>query len=229
MRASGRLVGFVSNISSRGAEEVAAKLTRLGFPAGPEEVIVPLDVLRDHPRLAGRPPTLVVGDPAIVAAVGEITTVTRDPGQAELVVLGLDHALSYPKLADALQPLLRGAPLLSLNADARVPSAGGRFVPGAGAIAAILETAAGIRSEVVGKPSSSFFLAALRRFGADAREAVMVGDTLDSDVAGGNAAGMTTVHVGPDRSSTHDPPPEPDHHLTVVRELRRLLDGEPYT
>lgn len=225
VRASGRRVGFVSNISSGRGRDVAAKLQRLGFTADPAEVVVPIDALREHPRLAERPPTLVVGNATVVEAVAAITRVTRDPEEAELVVLSRDRELRYDTLADALQPLLRGAPLLSLNADVRVPVVGGRIVPGAGAIAAALEAAAGIRTEVVGKPSPSFFRAALHRFDLRASETVMVGDTLDADVAGGNAAGMTTVFVGSDRASALEPPPVPAYAIADVRDLGTLLWG----
>lgn len=223
VRASGRRVGFVSNVSSTRAADVSAKLHRLGFTATPDEVIVPLDLLAAHPLLAGRPRALVIGNDAVRAAVAEATKVTHDPQEAELVVLARDRAFDYGTLSDALQPLLRGAPLLALNVDARVPAEGGRIEPGAGALAASLETAAGVRAEVVGKPAPSFFQAALRRFGVDAAEAAIVGDTLDADIAGGSAAGMITVHVGTNRGSAHRTPPVPDHAVSDVRGVRALL------
>src|SRR5690606_22040661 len=121
-----------------------------------------------HPLVLARPTCLVVGRPEVRAAVAESTAVTDDPDAAQMVVLSRDPDLTYWTLADALQPLLRGAPLLTLNADLRVPVGDGRILPGAGALAAALSAAAGIEAEVVGKPSAFFFRTALRHFGVDA-------------------------------------------------------------
>lgn len=223
LRASGRRVGFLTNISSGRARDLAAKLTRLGIPTEPRDVLMPIEAFADHPFVRERPTALVVGRPEVRAAVAESTAVTNDPDAAEMVVFSRDPDLTYWTLADALQPLLRGAPLLALNSDLRVPVEGGRVLPGAGAFVAALSAAAGIEAEVVGKPSAFFFRTALRRFGVAAHRAVMVGDTLDSDVAGGLAAGLTTVHVGGNTMSLHDPAPRPDHVVEGLAGVRTLL------
>ncbi len=223
LRASGRTVGFVTNISSGRARQIAEKLTRLGIPTTPDEVLMPVEALAEHPRMRARPTTFVIGQSELRTTVAELTDVTHDPDRAELVLLSRDPQLRYDDLADALQPLLRGAPLLALNVDLRVPVADGRILPGAGALATALASAAGIEVEVVGKPSRFFLDTALRRFGVDRDEAVMVGDTLDSDIAGGRAAGLTTVHVGGDLRTLRDPAPQPDLSLPGVSGLRGLL------
>ena len=51
----------------------------------------------------------------------------------------------------------------------------------------------------------------------------MVGDTLDSDIAGGAAAVMRTVQVGASSASRLDPVPVPDHRVAAVTGLRPLL------
>lgn len=223
LRADGRKIGFVTNISSGRARDIAGKLTRLGIPAEARDVHMPIEAFAEHPSVRGRPRTFVVGQPEVRAAVAEATEVTDDPDLAELVVFSRDPELTYHTLAEALQPLLRGAPLLTLNGDLRVPVEGGRILPGAGALVTVLTTAAGIEAEVVGKPSAFFFSTALRRFGVAAGRAVMVGDTLDSDIAGGRAAGLWTVHVGGNLMSLHDPAPRPDFAVAELADLRPLL------
>jgi HAD superfamily hydrolase (TIGR01450 family) len=224
LRASGRTVAFLTNTSNSRASHVAAKLSDLGIRADPRDVVMPIDVLAEHPRLAGRPPAFVMGRPEVRAAVAEITPVTDDPDEATVVVLSRDTELTYQQLADGAHVLLRGGALLALNVDRQVPVEGGRILPGTGAIAAALTAASGVAADVVGKPSPFFFAAALRRFGAQPGTALMVGDTLDSDIAGGLAAGLRTVLVGSEGpASLHDPAPVPHHRVARLHDLRFLL------
>jgi HAD superfamily hydrolase (TIGR01450 family) len=223
LRRSGRRVAFLTNTSNSRAVTVAAKLERLGIPATPEEVLMPIEILAEHPQLRSRPPVWVVGQPAVREAVAAITEIAAEPERARVLVLSRDSDLSYWGLADALQVLVRGGALLALNLDARVPVEGGRMLPGTGALAAALSYASGVQAEVVGKPSRFFFETALRRFGTTAEKAVIVGDTLDSDVAGGAGVGMRTVLVGASPASTLDPAPVPDHAVADLREARGLF------
>jgi HAD superfamily hydrolase (TIGR01450 family) len=222
LRRSGRRVAFLTNTSNGRAVTVAAKLERLGIPATPDEVLMPIEVLAEHPRLAGRPSVWVVGLPDVKRAVASVTPVAQRPDEAELVVLSRDPHLTYGDLADALQVLVRGGALLALNRDARVPVEHGRVLPGTGALAAALSYASGVEPEVVGKPSRFFFEAALRRFGVPAAEAVIVGDTLESDIAGGQNVGMRTILVGGVPSSGVADAPVPDHVVARLAELLAL-------
>ena len=58
-----------------------------------------------------------------------------------------------------------------------------------------LEAATGITAEVIGKPSTAFFAAALADVGVVAEEAVMIGDDVVSDVRAAGAAGITGILV----------------------------------
>ena len=222
-RAAGLRIGFLTNISTGSSETLAAKLDRLGVPTPPEHVFMPISALHAHPYLATRPPTYVLGRPQVVSDVAAITHVTDDPEEAELVVLSRDPQLDYSRLADAAHVLNRGGRLLALNLDARVPVEGGRMLPGNGAIAAALTVATGVEAEVVGKPAPRFFTAAIEHFGMDPDTTAMVGDSLDSDILGGNAAGLPTVHVGGDKHSARTPPPVPTLSVPLLVDLAPIM------
>ena len=65
----------------------------------------------------------------------------------------------------------------------------------AGAFVAGLEYAASVEATVLGKPSMAYFEAALSALDADAGMTWMVGDDIESDIAGAQAHGMRTILV----------------------------------
>ena len=65
----------------------------------------------------------------------------------------------------------------------------------AGAFVAGLEYATGLEATVLGKPSPTYFLAALEALDAEPERTWMVGDDLEADVAGAQLHGMRTVLV----------------------------------
>ena len=226
LRASGRRVGFLTNTSNSRAVRVAAKLRRLGIDAEASDVVMPVEVLAEHPRLRERPRVWFLGPEAVRQMIGELTPLAERPEDAELLLLARDTAMTYHDLADALHALQRCGAMLALNVDPRVPVEDGRMLPGTGAIAAALSYASGIEPEIVGKPAKAFFETALRRFGGTADRAVIVGDTLDSDIAGGAGAGLRTVLVGVPVPSTRRPEPVPDHRVPDLAGVWALFGGE---
>lgn len=60
---------------------------------------------------------------------------------------------------------------------------------------AALEYATGRQAVVVGKPSPSFFELALRDLGVEPEQAAIVGDDVESDIGGAQAAGLRGILV----------------------------------
>ena len=227
LRDAGRKVAFLSNVTSTTAELVAVKLTRMGIPTLESQVMTPFSILGRHPLLAGNPMVFLIGNQVIRDALRAAgLRLTQDPGVAEVVVVSRDTELTYHQLAAACEALYRGASLLALNLDARVPVEGGIYMPGNGAVVAALTTATGVQAEAIGKPSRFFFECALERFAATRETTAMVGDNLDSDIKGGLDSGLLTVQVGLDGFTQLAVPPVPDHRVADLFELQELLTGQ---
>ena len=144
---------------------------------------------------AGRARVLVVGETGLTtAAQGEGLEVCEDG--ADWVVAGLDRGFDYQKLARATRAIRGGARFVASNADALLPIEGGDVLPGAGSIVAAIRAATGVEPVVVGKPEPAMFQAGVQKLGGlQAAEVAMVGDRLDTDIAGGRAAGLRTILV----------------------------------
>jgi len=117
--------------------------------------------------------------------------------KATVVAVGNDFDLSYDRLAAAARAAAAGAPLVTPNVDPRLPIENGDFLPGCGALVAAVCAAAGVSPIVIGKPEPPLFRIALRRLGLTPAQAAMVGDSAESDVAGGRGVGMRTVLYAP--------------------------------
>jgi HAD superfamily hydrolase (TIGR01450 family) len=223
LRGEGKGVFFLTNVSGYAAAELAERLGRAGIEADPASVIGPLSLIGRHPALRGCPPTLVLGTDSVREALRTAgVPLTVRPEEARTVVVGRDPEMTYSDLAAAVRAIDGGAPLLALNLDLRVPAENGVMVPGCGAIVAALTAATGAPVSVVGKPSDFFFREALEAFGARARETAMIGDSLDSDIAGGRAAGLVTVLVG-DGVGGERTRVTPDVRVADLPELLALL------
>ena len=120
---------------------------------------------------------------------------------ADAVLLGgadetaeTNQVFSYMNLARAFAELEAGAELYCLHKNPWWQTARGPLLD-AGAFVVGLEYAAGTTSTVLGKPSASYFEAALEALDADAENTWMVGDDVTADIAGAAALGMHTILV----------------------------------
>ena len=113
----------------------------------------------------------------------------------EIVVVGdLGREFSFDVLNAAFRSLRNGAGLVAAHKNRFWKSADG-FTIDAGPFVVALEYAARVVAEVVGKPAPAFFAAAARLLGVEPPSLTIVGDDLETDVAGGRAAGLDTILV----------------------------------
>ncbi|MCY3976963.1 MAG: HAD-IIA family hydrolase [Chloroflexi bacterium] len=113
---------------------------------------------------------------------------------AEVVVCGIDFALTYEKAQTATLLIRAGARFIGTNPDPSFPSPEG-LVPGAGSIIALIEAASGQSPTIIGKPDRGMFDAALRQLGARPEETLMIGDRIGTDIAGAQMLGLQTALV----------------------------------
>lgn len=128
------------------------------------------------------------------------------------VVVGLDRTLTYEKLLRATLLIRDGALFIGTNPDRSLPLPEG-LGPGAGAILAALEAATGVSPVVIGKPAPEMYRVALERLGTQPQETMVVGDRLETDIAGAQAIGCWTALVLTGVSTVeaaHAWKPEPD-------------------
>jgi len=145
---------------------------------------------------SGRSPQrVVVGEAGVVAALSEagIEVAEGEPDAVDAVVVGWDRGADYTKLRVAAVLVQRGASLVATNPDASFPAADGTKWPGAGALLAAIETTTGVRGEVIGKPYPPLLKAAHARAGGG--RPLLVGDRLDTDIAGAVGMGWDSLLV----------------------------------
>src|SRR5437867_5796551 len=194
LRAAGLRVVFVTNSSRELGATLSGRLTRLGIPTPPADVISALELLGEVIRgRIGPVRVLALGTPEmgeVLEATGHAVVPFGAWEGAQAVAVGNDPAFDFARLRAASRAVAAGAAFFAINLDPRLPVAPGEFDPGCGALAEAIAVAGGARPVVIGKPHRPIFEIALERLGCRPPEAAMVGDSLATDVAGGRAAGM---------------------------------------
>lgn len=214
---------FVTNTTSRPRSVIVRELAAMGLDVDPERVFTAPRAAAEHLRRRGLFRCDLVVNPALLEDFPGIEPGARSP---EAVVLGdMGEGFSYSLLNRAFRHLLSGAEFVTLARN-RYWRAEDGFVLDLGAFTAALEYASGRTATLVGKPAPEFFAAALDSLGVTASQAAVVGDDLESDVAGAQAAGMTGILVRTGKFRPEDlerSPVRPDAILDSLADLARLL------
>ncbi|WP_104525102.1 HAD-IIA family hydrolase [Blastococcus atacamensis] len=195
-RRDGMGLGYVTNNASRTPEEVAAHLTDLGVAAAPEDVITSSQaaatVVAGLLGPGGR--VLPVGGPGVAVALiaAGLTVVDSADDHPDAVVQGYGKEVGWAQIAEAVVAVRNGARHVATNGDLTVPSPRGPL-PGNGALVAVVQGVTGVPPLVTGKPDPAMHAECVRRTGA--RQPLVVGDRLDTDIEGARRAEAASLLV----------------------------------
>lgn len=215
---------FLTNHSARTPESFTEKLQRMDIPAEPRHVLSSAMVTAEflkHER-AGKT-VFMIGEEGLRRAL-EGAGVKIVEHQPEIVVVGFDRGIHYDLLVRASRFILAGAEFIGTNSDGSYPLEDGP-APECGALLAAVEAATGRKPLVMGKPERFMFEEALRRFGVTKEKTIMIGDRLDTDIAGARRMGIRSVLVlsgATTRPEADASPIKPDMIVADLAACRQL-------
>lgn len=197
LRAAGRRTVFLSNNPTRTRFESSDKLTRLGLPTSPDDILNSSAVMVDFlKRTLPGARLFVVGEAPLHDDLRKAGfAFSNDPRQIDAVIASFDRTFDYAKLQTAFDAIRAGARFFATNGDRYCPVPGGGQ-PDAAAVIAAIEACTNTRVEaIVGKPSIHMLDAVRTRLGLPAGRCLIIGDRLETDVQMGLNAGMDSALV----------------------------------
>ncbi|HVX47102.1 MAG TPA: HAD-IIA family hydrolase [Mycobacteriales bacterium] len=196
VRSSGMAMAFVTNNASRTPQAVADLLTSLGVAATADQVVTSAQagarVLAE--RLRPGSTVLVVGSPALRAEVEArgMRIVESAEDRPDGVIQGFSRDLGWTDLCEAVAAVRGGAFWVATNTDLTLPSPRGPM-PGNGTLVNVVAQVTRATPVAAGKPEPALHRESVERTGA--RDPLVVGDRLDTDIEGAARAGCASLLV----------------------------------
>jgi 4-nitrophenyl phosphatase len=192
-------VAFATNNGSRTPEQYVERLAGFGVMIQPDQVLtsaLALAIMLKE-KLPSGAAVYVIGEDGLYSAVsayGFHPLPVEEAENAQAVIIGIDRKINFEKMREATLLVNRGVPFFATNPDKTFPTPRGE-IPGAGAWISVIETATNVTPVFAGKPAPHLLEYARQRLGTPQAETLVVGDRLETDIAGGQAAGMPVALV----------------------------------
>ena len=186
---------LATNNPARTPGEYVEKMASMGVEVAADEILTSGIVTAQY--LAAVAPgtcAYVIGQDALRQALLDHGLCVSDGEEADFVVVGLDWGLTYDKLSEAALLIRSGAAFVGCNPDVTLPSERG-LLPGNGATLAYLQASTDVVPKIIGKPERTMFDVALASMNVDPQHTATLGDRLETDILGGQNAGLRSVLV----------------------------------
>ena len=231
LRDMDKKVVFLSNKPLYTRKHYARKLTNMGIPTIPSEVINSSYVMARYlAEVSPQAKIYVIGEMPMVDELRKAGfQITENPGEIEYVVVAFDRTFTYGKLNKAYQAIKQGARFIATNPDRTCPYEDGEIPDCAGMIGAV-EAVTGKRVEiVVGKPSSITVDVILNTMKIPPEDCLLIGDRLSTDIVMGKNSGISTALVLTGVTKQEDlkcADIKPDYVFDSIGDLLQLVEGE---
>jgi HAD superfamily hydrolase (TIGR01450 family) len=230
LRELGKRVIFLSNNPTKDPKMYAEKLGRLGLKTPASEIVNTVVtmtewLLREHPEATVFP----ISEEPLKNALSEAgIRMSEDPEEIDIVIASYDRTFDYRKLQIAFDAIwfYGRAMLVTTNPDRYCPFPGGRGEPDAAAVVAAIEACTGAKCQVnVGKPDPIMLETVIDLIGLDAKECVMSGDRLYTEIQMAKGAGMPSAIVLTGETTEEDLAGEPVENLPdyVLKRIDQLI------
>ena len=246
--AKGDDIVYVTNNSMHYRADYVTRLTDMGAPVDPNRIVssARATALFLREKMPDVKLVLVVGAGGLERELRDVgldvvtsghaaTRVVQEgidgfeaAGRPDAVVVGMDPNLPYLRIAVAADCVRAGARFVATNRDPVYPTERG-YRPGTGSIVAAIEAAGGVTPISIGKPAPLLLEEAARAAGRNARDAVMIGDSIVTDIPAARAVGarsilMTTGVTPKDQLAAINDDNRPTETASNAEELAAALE-----
>jgi HAD superfamily hydrolase (TIGR01450 family) len=218
LRELGKRVIFLSNNPTKDPKMYAQKLGELGLKTPASEIVNTVVTMTEW-LLRNQPDATVfpISEDPLKNSLGEAgIRISEDPEEIDIVIASYDRGFDYRKLQIAFDAIwfYKRAMLVTTNPDRYCPLPGGRGEPDAAAIVAAIEACTGTKCQVnVGKPDPIMLETIIDLIGPDAKECLMSGDRLYTEIRMAKRAGMPSAVVLTGETTKRDLAGEPVENL----------------
>ena len=183
---------FTTNTTTLNQQAIVQRLQGMGLSVEPSEILSPVAAAVLYLKSLGKPRCHLILREELKGEFADFESAHTNP---DVVVVGdIGDRWNYAIMNQLFHMLMYGARLVALHRG-RYWQAESDLRIDIGAFVAGLEYATGHQATVIGKPSESFFAMALASLNLPAGQVLMVGDDIDNDVGGAQAAGIPGVLV----------------------------------
>lgn len=195
-KANGNEAAYITNNSMASPPSVATKLGTVGISATPEEIYTSsrTGVAQILEKIPAGSKVLALGAEGLFYELDKVDleVVSSADDNPDAVLQGLNKDLSWRELSEAALAIRAGALYVATNLDATLPLERGQYL-GCGSMVEAVVNATGVQPLSSGKPAPDMYRLAMKETGA--QNPICVGDRLDTDIAGANAADLLSLHV----------------------------------
>lgn len=186
---------FVTNNSSKRSDQVALTLNKMGIPATEKHVFTTSMATASYIYEKKQDASIyMIGEEGLEDALAKKGFKLKNEDEVDYVVIGIDRAITYEKLAKGCLAVRNGATFISTNGDIALPTERG-LMPGNGSLTSVISVSTGVIPTFIGKPETIIVDQALQVIGTPRERTVMVGDNYHTDIMAGINAKMDTIMV----------------------------------
>jgi arabinose operon protein AraL len=230
LRELSKRVIFISNNPTKDPRMYAQKLGELGLRTPASEIVNTVVtmtrwLLSNHPDATVFP---ISEEPLKNSLFEAGIRMSENPEEIDIVIASYDRTFDYRKLQIAFDAIrfYERAMLVTTNPDRYCPFPGGRGEPDAAAIVAAIEACTGTRCQVnVGKPDPIMLETMIDLIGLDAKECIVSGDRLYTEIQMAKRAGMPSAVVLTGETTEEDLAREPEENLPdyILQRIDQLI------
>ncbi|MDQ6686980.1 MAG: HAD-IIA family hydrolase [Actinomycetota bacterium] len=195
-RSAGMQTAFVTNNAARTPQQVAEHLNELGIEVAVVDVVTSAQAAagllsRQLPEGSG---VFVIGGAGLSGALAErgFRPLVEPDEEPRAVVQGYGPDMPWRQVVAGAMFVKAGLPWVATNTDMTLPTVSG-IGPGNGTLVRLVAEFAGREPVVAGKPERPLLKETLERTGGS--RPLMVGDRLDSDIAGAHSMDWDSLLV----------------------------------
>lgn len=197
LRETGKKMVILTNNSSKSTAQYAVDLRKRGLDIKKNEIYTSGRATLEYLKKKGITYIYLVATPGATKEFTQAGFTLYKEGQKmpQAVVLTFDETFTYKKFCTAHDLINRGVPYYATHPDCHVPLAGGLLHPDIGAFIAAFKASTGKNPIIIGKPKAPIYRQLSAHYKCPAKDIVMIGDRLDTDIKGANMNEILSILV----------------------------------
>ena len=195
LRNKGVKIVFLTNTDSRTPAAIYKLLKNYGFTVEPQDIFTPIVAIKEFLKNEPEKSVYFLTTTDVKEVFSSFKQISSDE-QPDIVVMGdFSDDWRVERLDQVFKYVLNGATLIGTQGNRFYLDNGGNPCIDTGAFIRMIGNAAQKPYSILGKPSKEYFHLALSKIGLKPDEVIILGDDIESDIKGGNNAGIRSIMV----------------------------------